>query len=459
MELTPQVDTTTDLNNDAESAPLAKGQTITFPDGAAPRAAKPGEFRASDDFDNWARTRYQARTVTMDAALKASGLSSPMAGLTDMYESGTFTPCAPYGMCWKPKSAADAEAATLQPQASALETAPGQTASQGKLEIATALQSSGQGSGHTLPASGARNNAKPFQPVTVSTFSFRSPDSCPFGAWTNSRVATAIGQEHVDEARTPDELRELQMRNSNAQTLLSFPVCHYARWVHHGARYRTVIRRKRVHHPVHWVKVGKRTGFVPASPLDKKGQPPANLRHGIYVPSRKDGIDEIEHVDFKPSEKIEMLANTPKEFRVPAQSNFAKAAQPEIRGRPLTETSRDPKLTNAEQSNAKITYDYSKQQFVRGGVAMPGRTSKPVVVSGLNSHGDFSSRESGRSKSTSSYRSSADGGRGSSASRSNGSSAGGSRGGGSESHSAGSESRSSSAASASSTSSGGSRPT
>jgi hypothetical protein len=31
------VDTTTDLNNDAESAPLAKGQTITFPDGAAPR--------------------------------------------------------------------------------------------------------------------------------------------------------------------------------------------------------------------------------------------------------------------------------------------------------------------------------------------------------------------------------------------------------------------------------------
>jgi hypothetical protein len=198
---------------------------------------------------------------------------------------------------------------------------------------------------------------------------------------------------------------------------------------------------------------------VPASPLDKKGQPPANLRHGIYVPSRKDGIDEIEHVDFKPSEKIEMLANTPKEFRVPAQSNFAKAAQPEIRGRPLTETSRDPKLTNAEQSNAKITYDYSKQQFVRGGVAMPGRTSKPVVVSDLNSHGDFSSRESGRSKSTSSYRSSADGGRGSSASRSNGSSAGGSRGGGSESHSAGSESRSSSAASASSTSSGGSRPT
>jgi hypothetical protein len=439
MELTPQADTTTDFNNDAQRTPLVKGQTITFPDGAAPRAAKPGEFRASDDFDKWAGARYRARTVTMAAALKASGLTSPMAGLPDMYEGGTFTPCAPYGMCWEPKQDATAALQSSQLQPPTQDRRSAQNPPQAGLVLASS-KSRGQNSAQTAPANAAQLSANSFKAQEVR---FDTLDTvCPFPEWT----------DWAQVADTPEELSQLQMasRELMFQQPWFLPVCHYSRWVHHGTRYRPVIRRKRVPHPVHWVKVGKRTGFVPASPLDKKGQPPANLLHGMYVPSRKDGIDRIERVDFKPAQKIEMLASTPKEFRAVTRPDFPKATPPEIRGRLLAATSRDSKLTNAERSDVKITYDYSKQQFVRGGVAMPGYTSKAVVVGSLNSHGGFSNRDSGRNSAGSSDRASGGAGRESSASRSNTSSESGARNAGSESHS--------SAASANSASSSGSRP-
>ena len=445
MELTPQTDTATEFDNDAEGALLMKGQTITFPGGAAPRAAEPGEFRSSDDFDKWAGARYQARTVTMAAALKASGLTSPMAGLPDMYELGTFTPCPPYGMCWEPKQDARATPQTSQLQPPTQDIRSVQNAPQAGLVLASS-KSRGQKSSQTAPANTARVSGNSFKAQTVW---FNTLDTaCPFPVWT----------DWAQVAHTPQELSQLQTasRELMFQQPWFLPVCHYSRWVHQGARYRAVIRRKRIHHPIHWVKLGKQTGFVPASPLDKKGKTPANLRHGIYVPSRKDDIDRIEHVEFKPGENTEILANTPKEFRVATLPEFAKTAPPEIRGRLLTETSRDSKLTNAGRSDVKITYDYTKQQFVRGGVVMPGRTSKPVVVSGLNSHGGFSSRESGRSDSGS-YRASAGGALESSANRSSRSNEGGSRG-GSDSHSAAGESSSSSASSTSSSSSVPSRP-
>src|ERR1700722_129817 len=325
-----------------------------------------------------------------------------------------------------------------------------QNAPQAGLVLASS-KSRRQNSSPTAPASSGQAPGNSFKAQTVW---FSTLDTtCPFLTWT----------DWAQVAHTPQELSQLQ--TASREQPWFFPVCHYSRWVHQGARFRPVIRRRRIHHPVHWVKLGKQTGFVPASPVDKKGKPPANLRHGIYVPSREDGISRIEHVDFKPAEKIEILASTPKEFRVATQPEFVKAGPPEIRGRLLTETSRDSKLTNAGRSDAKITYDYTKQQFVRDGVAMAGRTSKPVVVSGLNSHGGFTSRESGGSNSGSTDRASAGSRQESSPSRSSGSNEGGSRG-SSESHSAGGESRSSSASStssssassASSSSSGASRP-
>jgi hypothetical protein len=433
MQLTAQMDANGGFSGDARRG-LMKGQTVTIPDGAPASVTQPGQFRMSDDFDNWARADYESRSKTMEAALKASGFSSPTVGLADMYESGIFTPCAPYGMCWEPKPDVDLAAQE------------------------SARQSGGDATDQAVPASGAQNNSKPFKPVEVSTFVFRSPLSCPFGPRINSQAATGVGQEQTAVARTPEELRELQMRGWNSLALSSFPTCHYARWVHQGGRYRTVIRRKRVHHPIRWVKVGKKTGFVPASPLDKKGQAPANLRHGIYVPSEKNGKEQIERVDFDPKQTVEMLSSAPKEFRSNTQTEFGKVERPEIRGRLLSETSQDSKVPKTESSVTRITYDYHKGSFVQQGVAVPGHTSKPLVVGSLDSHGGFSGRDSGRSRGWSSEKTSSDDGRSSSASRSTGSSGGGSRSGGSESRGASSSTGASGGASSSSSSSSAGRP-
>ncbi len=349
-----------------------KGQTVTIPDSGDAWATKPGAFRASDDFDNWVRARYEKRTADTAAALKASGFASPMVGLTDMFASGTFTPCAPYGTCWEPKT----EAAAVTAPPSGPPTPPQR--SQPQPAVADATQA------------GGASPAKPFQPVEVSTFDFRAVDACPVPQWANSRAAVAIGQVQTEVARTPEELRELQMISFATGSLSSIPLCHYVRWVHQGTGYRAVVRRKRVHHPVHWVSVGKKTGFVVASPLDKKGQPPANLRHGIYVPSKNDGLQQIDRVKFDPKVEMKYLAQAPKEFRNVAPANTAKAERPEIQGRLLAETSAGPKIAPSDRTNAKITYDYGKQTFESRGIAMPGHTSKPVVVGSLNSRGDFS---------------------------------------------------------------------
>jgi hypothetical protein len=231
MELTPQMDTATEFDNDGERALLMKGQTITFPDGAAPRAAKPSEFRASDDFDKWAGARYQARTVTMAAALKASGLTSPVVGLPDMYENGTFTPCPPYGMCWEPKQDAKATPQSSQLQPPTQDIRSVQNASQASLVLASS-NSREQNSSSTALANAAQAPGNSFKAQTVW---FNTLDTtCPFLLWT----------DWAQVAHTPQELSQLQ--TASREQPWFFPVCHYSRWVHQGARFRPVIRRKRI---------------------------------------------------------------------------------------------------------------------------------------------------------------------------------------------------------------------
>ena len=58
--------------------------------------------RVPTEWDNWVGARLHQQTVETEAALKASGLSSPVPGLTDLYERGRFFACEPYGTCWEP---------------------------------------------------------------------------------------------------------------------------------------------------------------------------------------------------------------------------------------------------------------------------------------------------------------------------------------------------------------------
>src|SRR5215472_12408095 len=68
--------------------------------------------------DAWVSGRQTHRNAVTAAALKASGLSSPIPGLADLYKHGTFFSCEPYGTCWEAADPAEAQDSASQSAAS-----------------------------------------------------------------------------------------------------------------------------------------------------------------------------------------------------------------------------------------------------------------------------------------------------------------------------------------------------
>jgi hypothetical protein len=65
--------------------------------------------------------------------------------------------------------------------------------------------------------------------------------------------------------------------------------------------------------PVTWVRVGNQVGWVPQSPRDRPGHPPANLEHGLLFASR-DGVVHtrmLQGSPTDPNEKPQVLAQPP----------------------------------------------------------------------------------------------------------------------------------------------------
>ncbi|HEY4950091.1 MAG TPA: FecR domain-containing protein [Candidatus Acidoferrales bacterium] len=416
---TPQADSGFDFaHNGASKMHLAKGQTLTYDgdepivfDGAAPS-------KAPSEWDQWVAARYQARASAMRAALKASGLKSPIPGLIDMYASGTFSACAPYGMCWEPSQEAMSPSEVQQQRASA--------------------QVNG--------ASGA--------PFVLTPIPFHTLVSeCPFPTWYTKNVWATTPEEF---SALSEEAYSWQLRQP-----WSWPVCHYARWIYRNHSYHVVVRPKRPHHPVHWVKVGKNTGFVPAHPSDQKDKPPVNLKHGIFtVGSTGDG-EHLERIAYSATEKVQTLTAAPKEFRAGSFPQLAKAEPPTIEAHLVLDAALNGRSSDAKRNESRITYDYGKGTFVRDGAEVAGRTSKSVVVGSLTSRGSFSgsggSGSSGRGGEGGSRGSGAAGGGGRESSAGRSSSGYGGSGGDSGSRGGGSSS-SGGTSSAGSSSGGGSRP-
>jgi hypothetical protein len=363
MVFTPQAESGFDFGQSGpKKIHVAKGQTLTYTDGQTPRIGDGAQSTVPGDWDQWVAARYDARTTAMQAALKASGLSSPIPGLTDMYARGTFSACAPYGMCWEP-SQETWEALAAPPAAQ-------EPAAQRPATAQAGVQS------------GTSRLAPPV-PVTFRTL----VSECPFPTWYNR---TAI-------ANTPAELVTLSEAayRWNLRQPWSWPVCHYARWIYRNHGYHVVVRPRRPQHPVHWVRDGKKTGFVPVDPSDQEDKPPVNLKHGIYTVETAKGGEHLEQISYNPKLAVETLAATPKEFRARANPGLAKAQPPSIEGRLLADAATRPKLGDgkpgeAQRNETRIGYDYGKGTFVRAGMELGGRSTKPVVVGSLNSRGSFS---------------------------------------------------------------------
>jgi hypothetical protein len=325
------------------------------------------ETQAASEWDAWVSSRVEQRNAATAAALKASGLSSPIPGLVDLYEQGRFFNCEPYGTCWEPT---EPEAVEENPQ--------------------------------PLPAANRQSSAPAqsnpvFQSQTVQWRQF-------LGGWCNpgrSVVVTRVAQ-------SPEELRQLlAMKDAMEHTSIGFNrysvVCNNGYWIRSRRRYVRVVTRgctgaKCVVHaprPV-WVRMGKKVGFVPPHPNDVKGKPPINLKEGMLIAPSKPG-EPIERMALEPSQKVTVLDKAPREVQSEPVNPALRVSAPEIHAHLLQEAFPSRSLSLSARAVPQITYDYRSHHFLTPASAGAGGKSKAVPVGGIDSHGKIGSFADGRS--------------------------------------------------------------
>lgn len=330
------------------------------------------------DWDAWVSTRVQQKREIMSASLKASGLTSPVPKLADMYEHGSFFPCEPYGTCWEP-----------MPQDQEQQPAP-QSTSAPASQAATQLPSPGAQSS----VSSASNIG--LQPQTVSWVEM-SGGRCSFG---RSRSVSRV-------ANSPQQLQDLLRLKSIAEAANSRAVfdsgdCYPGYWISCQGHYARVVTPqppppcRKTHckspHPRHpvWVRAGNKVGFVPPHPKDVKGKPPLNLKNGIIIP-QPNPRQPVQLVPSESSTKIRVLKEAPKEYRA-----ASSVAAPEIRAHLLAEATRERPLSG-EPLKSQISYDYKSQRFVMAGDSIKGTKSGAVALGGISSSGRVASFAGGHS--------------------------------------------------------------
>lgn len=327
------------------------------------------------EWDAWVSRRQAYRDAVTAAALKASGLSSPVPRLADLYEHGTFFSCEPYGTCWEAADPAESQDSTPH-SASAISQSPAQ----------------------------AQMNPG-FQPQTVQWEEL-------FQGWCSPPTLQTVTRI----ARTPEELQKLERRKAAAQKGRYSPGaysigCENGYWIPYRRHFARVItpqlpqncagaKCKPIHAPRPvWVKVGNKIGFVPAHPKDVKGKPPINLKEGIVIPSSKPG-ERTERVALEPTQRVKVLDKAPQEFRGERLSQALRVPAPEIHAHLVQEGALRSSPSLSAHAAPKITYDYKSHQFLMPASAAAGTKpgSREVAVGGIDSHGRIGSFADGHSR-------------------------------------------------------------
>ena len=397
----------------------------------------------AEDFDQWVAAREAEKKSVLAAALRASGLASPIPGLRDLYSHGSFFTCEPYGTCWEPSTRETAPASFRGP-AMAQSSAPTADASTSHAQ-STNSQTAG-------PA---------FQPTTV-VIAETVWGAC--GTYSVHRVS------HLASTQAElDQLLELKTRVESAQNqnLLrngwSRQWCYDQPWIPRGRQYAMVVHRPicapgkkcpPIHpphphpHPV-FARVAGKIAFVPRNPGDSKWRAPLNAKNGVLFLPIKPGEPSSRTV-LPASEKLAFLKDPGRELDRTLASAPQAVSAPEIRAQLWHPSNSAVTASAAGKDNGpQISYNYKMRAFT---VRDPGSAkSKEVVVARANSAGSVHT-ESARGSSSSFNPAGSRSASSSSASRSaNSASNSGSRSSaGSSSNSASSSSRSSSAGSASS---------
>lgn len=418
--VTPQNDKGDDvLRGTLKTIHLDKGKTLATDQGRIIQVGGPQPSTGPTDWDTWVGQRVQNREADTAAALKASGLTSFVPGITDLYRNGTFFDCAPYGKCWEPNGLSR----SVQSNPVSQQSNP------------AGLQQT-QSSAQQVQIAPPRKRTYLNPQVRYEPLS----DCPPTSLRTETVIDPVTGEERVVQ-----------------ETIESSPwdwgLCNSGYWIYQypgSTRCTFVVGKKHHHPPIIPVKCGSGNCWVPRHPLDQKGKPPINLKFGILT--HKPGLP-VQRVPFNPAGKYTVLNKQPAGFRGDKSPHLPPVGRPVITAQLRSELMPSLKpvisvggvsLTARNIPAPVIKYDYNSHNFVRtvnpASGTKPGNTTlvgsmnhgnhggpvvgspRTEVVGSVSSHGAVRSGYSGASGSGGGY---------SGGHSSGGSSGGGSRGSGS----------------------------
>jgi FecR protein len=332
----------------------AAGHTTVFRSGLMQNVAGnrrgPGGLTV---WDVWVAERVAARGTAMAEAMKQSGVGAPVAGLADLEGQGHFFDCAPYGRCWEPENgwAQTASAPATVIEAAAVQTGSAQTVNGGALAGQQAQQPL-----QTRPGTTAQT---PYEDDYFPCADRMFPDWWLRNSYTRPGLYPAgylYGR--------PWE----------------WAVCHTGSWIHQNRRYVWVAERHRHHHvPVRWVKVNGKTAYVPVHPKDVKGQPPINLKNGLFgVKTEDTDKRSVERIAYNPAAPVKVLTAMPKEFEKPTFAPLRAAEAPKVEARYVSQAF----MSGAHMRMApgpEISFDHKSQSFVVNHQEMQGGKSVSVA--------------------------------------------------------------------------------
>jgi hypothetical protein len=323
---------------------LKTGQRYDVKAGSERPAGLPASETAAD-WDGWVAARVKQREADTAAALKASGLTSFVPGLTDLYKEGTFFPCEPYGMCWEPKG--QAEALESQNLAAPPVRARNRKARAGSLQLAALRIPSGQPSAQQSGAAVRRY----YYPIS----------GCP--TWELGMI-------------DPETAEETFVPGADGLGMESwlYAQCYSGAWIYRHKRYTFVAGKPWHHPPVHWIRTTHGFAYVPRHPNDVEGKTPLNLKYGAFE-ARNGMRGGFAHAEFRATEKYTVLQGPPKEIRELEHPQLASATRPEIQGR---------LIRGGNGGAGHITYDYKAGSFLQA-----GHSGKAVEVGKLSEHATY----------------------------------------------------------------------